>query len=43
MRQSKLTRALRDRKCQVRVPGVCHGNSETTVLAHWLDGSEVEA
>lgn len=43
MRQSKLTRAARDRKCQVRIPGGCNGNPETTVLAHWLDSSEVEA
>lgn len=35
MRQSKLTRAARDRECQVRIPGVCNGNPETTVLAHY--------
>lgn len=35
MRQSKLTRAARGRDCQVRIPGVCNGNPETTVLAHY--------
>jgi len=35
MRQSKLTKAARDRECQVRIPGVCNGNPETTVLAHY--------
>lgn len=35
MKQSKLTKAARGRDCQVRVPGVCNGNPETTVLAHY--------
>lgn len=35
MRQTKLTKAARGRDCQIRVPGVCNGNSETTVLAHF--------
>ena len=35
MKQTKLTRAARGRDCQVRVPGVCNGNPETTVLAHY--------
>lgn len=35
MRQSKLTKAARGRDCQVRIPGVCNGNPETTVLAHY--------
>ena len=34
MRQTKLTKAARGRECQVRIPGVCNGNPETTVLAH---------
>jgi hypothetical protein len=34
-KQTKLTRAARGRECQVRVPGVCNGNPETTVLAHF--------
>ena len=29
-----LRKAARGRECQVRIPGVCNGNSETTVLAH---------
>ncbi|OLS61868.1 DUF1364 domain-containing protein [Pseudomonas putida] len=35
MRQSKLTKAARGRECQVRIPGVCNGNPETVVLAHY--------
>lgn len=35
MRQSKLTKAARGRECQVRIPGACNGNPETTVLAHY--------
>jgi len=35
IRQTKLTKAARGRDCQVRVPGVCNGNPETTVLAHY--------
>lgn len=34
-RQTKLSRAARGRDCQIRVPGVCNGNPETTVLAHF--------
>lgn len=33
-KQTKFTKAARGRDCQIRVPGVCNGNSETTVLAH---------
>lgn len=32
---SKLTKAARGRECQVRIPGICNGNPETTVLAHY--------
>ncbi|MCY1295723.1 putative nuclease YbcO [compost metagenome] len=32
---SKLSKAARGRECQVRIPGVCNGNPETTVLAHY--------
>ena len=40
MRQTKLTKAARGRDCQVRVPGVCNGDPETTVLAHFrLNGT----
>lgn len=35
MRQTKLTKAARGRDCQVRVPGICNHNPETTVLAHY--------
>lgn len=35
IRQTKLTKAARGRDCQVRVPGVCNGDPETTVLAHY--------
>lgn len=35
MRQTKLTQAACGRGCQVRIPGVCNGNLETTVLAHY--------
>jgi len=35
VRQTKLTKAARGRDCQVRIPGVCNGNPETTVLAHY--------
>jgi hypothetical protein len=35
IRQTKLTKAARGRDCQVRVPGVCNRNPETTVLAHY--------
>ena len=29
-----LRNAARGRECQVRIPGVCNGNPETSVLAH---------
>jgi hypothetical protein len=33
--QSKKYRdAAKDQPCQMRIPGVCNGNNETTVLAH---------
>lgn len=35
MNQTKLTKAARGRACQIRIPGVCNGNPETTVLAHY--------
>jgi len=34
-KQTKLTKAARGRDCQIRIPGVCNGNTETTVLAHY--------
>lgn len=32
---SRLTKAARGRDCQIRIPGVCNFNPETTVLAHY--------
>ncbi|HFR8650170.1 TPA: nuclease domain-containing protein [Escherichia coli] len=29
-----LRKAARGRECQVRIPGVCNGNPDTSVLAH---------
>ena len=34
-KQTKLTKAARGRDCQVRLPGICCGDSETVVLAHY--------
>lgn len=31
---SKITESARGEMCQVRIPGVCNGNPETTVWAH---------
>ncbi len=35
MSQNRITKAARGRDCQVRIPGTCNGNPETTVLAHY--------
>ncbi len=35
MKQTALTKAARGRDCLVRLPGICNGNSETVVLAHY--------
>lgn len=32
---AKLRKEARGRECQVRIPGVCNGNAETVVLAHY--------
>lgn len=32
---SKIRQSARGQACQVRLAGVCNGNSETTVLAHY--------
>lgn len=32
---SKLTKEARGRECQVRIPGICNFNPETTVSAHY--------
>lgn len=34
-KQTKLTKAARGRDCQIRVPGICNGDSNTTILAHF--------
>jgi hypothetical protein len=31
---TKITESARGEQCQVRIPGVCNHNPETTVLAH---------
>lgn len=31
---SKIREAARGAQCMVRLPGICNGNTETTVLAH---------
>ena len=37
---SKITRSARGQQCQVCMPGICNGNSETVVFAHYrLAGS----
>jgi hypothetical protein len=35
MRKVDLRKEARGRECQVRLPYVCNGNPETTVLAHF--------
>lgn len=35
MKKVNLRKSARDRECQVRIPGVCNGNPETSVLAHY--------
>jgi hypothetical protein len=32
---SKLRDAARGQECQIRIPGICNFNPETTVLAHY--------
>lgn len=32
---SKITQAARGKECQIRIPGICNGNNETVVLAHY--------
>lgn len=34
MADSPLTRSARGQECTIRIPGVCNGNPETTVLCH---------
>jgi hypothetical protein len=35
LRQTRLIKAAHRRECQLGIPGVCNGNPETTVLAHY--------
>jgi hypothetical protein len=37
-KQTKYTKSARNQDCQVRIPGVCNFNPETTVLAHLNGG-----
>ncbi|OAT34884.1 DUF1364 domain-containing protein [Proteus myxofaciens] len=32
---ANLRKEARGRECQIRIPGVCNGNSKTVVLAHY--------
>ncbi len=35
---SKIRKAAKGKECQVRIPGVCNFNNETTVSAHLSGG-----
>lgn len=35
MKKVDLRKQARGRECQVRIPGICNGNPETSVLAHY--------
>jgi len=37
-KQSKITKSSRNQDCQVRIPGICNFNPETTIPAH-LNGA----
>lgn len=37
-KKTKLRDSARGRECQIRIPGVCSGNPETTVLCHLPGG-----
>jgi hypothetical protein len=39
----KLRQSARGQGCTVRIPGVCNGNTETTVLAHLPSGQKAMA
>lgn len=38
IKQNKYTKSAREQDCQIRIPGVCNFNPETTVLAHLNGG-----
>lgn len=42
VKTSKIRKSAKGQPCLVRVPGICNGNSETTVLAH-LNGAGLGA
>lgn len=35
MKKLNLRKEAKGRECQVRLPGICNGNSETVILAHY--------
>ena len=37
-KKTKLRASAEGRECQIRIPGVCNGNPETTVLCHLPGG-----
>ncbi len=37
-KQTKITRSAKGEECQVRLPGICNFNNETTVFAHVGEG-----
>ena len=37
-KQTKDTKSARGQECQIRIPGVCNHNPETTVLCHLSGG-----
>ena len=37
-KMTKLRKSAEGRECQIRIPGVCSGNPETTVLCHLPGG-----
>ena len=39
-KQNKYTRSARGQECQIRIPGYCNFNPETTVLCH-LNGAGI--
>lgn len=38
VKQTKITKSARGQDCQVRLPGICNFNPETTILAHIGNG-----
>lgn len=42
-KQTKITKSARGEECQVRLPGICNFNTETTVFAHVGEGAGMGA